>query len=264
MKGASEIFMKPEPQSVLNIPPDVREQVVRYLFDEMDDAERRSLDDSLISTPEFSDTIASIEDELILQYVCGDLDPRLLSRFNEVYMASPAKLARVENARALRRAVQEISAERKPHATRSLQIRLSIAAAAAVILIAAVLWPLRHRFASDRVPEPGKTPYVSFATFSLEPGNTRSGEGAQITLPAGIDEVHFELAVPSAAAAQTYQAVLGTAERPDAWKGVVTPQDGHLVAVVPVKVLRAGDYTLELERSGEEVMTFYFRVAKWQ
>jgi hypothetical protein len=264
MKGAFELLMNPEPQSVLNIPSDVHEQVVRYLLDEMDDAERRTLDDRLISTPEFSDTIASIEDDLIMQYVCGDLDPRLVSRFKEVYLSSPAKLARVEIARALRRAVQEVSAETKPHAARSLQIRFSIAAAAAVILIAAGLWQLGHRSSSDHVAQPGKTSYVSFATFSLEPGNTRSGEGTQITLPPGFDEVHFELNVANAAAVQTYQAVLGTAERPGAWKGVAAPQNGHLVAVVPVKVLRAGDYTLELQRSGEEVMTFYFRVAKWQ
>jgi hypothetical protein len=261
MKGASELFMTREPQPGPNAASGVQEQVVRYLLDEMNDAERRSLDDRLISTPEFSDTIASIEDDLIMQYVRGDLDPRLVSRFYEVYMSSPAKMARVENARALRRAVQEVSAETKPQAARSLQVRLSIAAAAAIILVAAGLWQLRHRSPSDQVTQPAKTTYASFA---LEPGITRSGEGAQITLSPGIDEVHFELAVPNGAALQTYQAVLGTAERPAAWKGVAAPQDGHLVAVVPVKVLRAGDYTLELQRSGEEVMTFYFRVAKWQ
>src|SRR5215471_12944995 len=208
--------MNPEPQPVPNIPADLQEHVVRYLLDEMDDAERRSVDDRLVSTPEFSDTIASIEDDLIMQYVRGDLDPRLVSRFNEVYLSSPAKLARVENARALRSAVREVSAETKPHATRSLQIRLSIAAAAAVILIAAGLWQLGHRSSNVHVTEPGKTSYTLFATFSLEPGITRSGEGAQITVSPGIDEVHFELAVPNAAAGQTYQAVLGTAERPAA------------------------------------------------
>jgi hypothetical protein len=81
-------------------------------------------------------------------------------------------------------------------------------------------------------------------------------------MPSGIEEVHFELALPDATMLQTYDAVLGTAERAAAWKGTAAPRDGRLVAVVPVKLLSAGDYTLELQKGGEEVMTFYFRVAK--
>lgn len=250
--------MERKPQSVPEDPRDIRDKVVRYLLDELDVVERNRLDERLISTPGFSDTIASIEDELIMQYVCGNLEPRVVSRFNEVYMSSPAKLARVENARTLRCAVREVSAERKPYAARSLQIRLSLAAFAAVIILVAVLWPLWRRSPSDHGTKLGKR---SYAAFSLEPGITRSGGGAQIALPRGIDEVHLELAVPNAAD-QAYQAVLGTAERPAAWKGVTAPKDGHLVAVVPLDVLRAGDYRLELQTNGQEVMTFYFRVAK--
>jgi hypothetical protein len=250
--------MEREPQPVSENQREIHDQVVRYLLGEVDDVERNRFDERLMNTPGFSDTVASIEDDLIMQYVRGDLDPRLASRFNEVYMGSAAKKARVEEARALRRAVREVSAERKTHTARSLQIRLSIAAVAAAIVLAAVLFPLWHRSPSDH-GKPGKTSYVS---FSLEPGITRSPEGEQIVLPRGIDEVHLELAVRTATELQTYQAVLGTAERPAAWKGVAAPKDGRLVAVVPLEVLRAGDYMLELQTNGQEVMTFYFRVAK--
>jgi hypothetical protein len=253
--------MTRENQPVPNAPFEIQEQVVRYLLDEMDDAERGRLEERLISTPEFSDTIASIEDDLIMEYVRGDLEPRLASRFNEVYMNSPGKRARVEEAMALRRAVREVAAERKtrPQAARSLRIPLGIAAVAAVIVLAAVLWPLRHRAPGGSVTEP---PKLAYASFSLEPGVTRSGGGAEITLPAGIDEVHFDLAVPDASGVEGYQVVLATAERPVAWKGVAAPKDGRLVAVVPAKVLSAGDYMLELQSNGQEVMTFHFRVAK--
>jgi hypothetical protein len=250
--------MERELQPVPEIPRNLRDQIVRYLLGEVDDVERNNFDERLISMPEFSDTIASIEDELIMQYVRGDLDPRLVPRFNEIYLSSPAKLARVKNAQALGRAVREVSAERVPHTARSLQTRVSIAAVAAVVTLMAVLWPIWRRSPSDH-GKPGKTSYVS---FSLEPGITRSSEGAQIALPRDIDEVHFELAVPHAAALPTYDAVLGTPERPGAWKGVAASQNGHLIVAVPVKVLSAGDYALELQRSGKEVMTFYFRVAK--
>ncbi len=81
-------------------------------------------------------------------------------------------------------------------------------------------------------------------------------------MPDGIDDIHFLLAVPGAPGLQTYQVVVGTPERQAAWKGVATPKDGHLVAVVPVKVLSAGDYRLELQNNGQEVMTFYVRVAR--
>jgi len=251
--------MEREPQPVPNAPPDIREQVIRYLLDEMDDAERAGVDEKLVSAPEFSDAIAATEDDLIMRYVRGDLDPRLLSRFNEVYLSSPAKVARVEKARTLCRAVREISAERKPAVVTSLRIRFSIAAVAATIVLAAVLWPLWHRSPGGTSTPPRQ---VTFASFTLEPGITRSGEGTQITLPRGIDEVHFESTFTNAAPSQTYQAVLGTAERPAAWKGVAVPQDGRLVVVVPVKVLSAGDYMLELQTNGQEATTFYFRVAK--
>jgi hypothetical protein len=130
---------------------------------------------------------------------------------------------------------------------------------AAVIILVAVFSPLWRRSPIDHGTKPGKTSYVS---FSLEPGITRSSEGAQIVLPRDIDEVHFELAVSNAAALQAYDAVLGTSERPGAWKGVAAPQNGYLIVAVPIKALSAGDYTLELQRSGEETMTFYFRLAK--
>lgn len=248
--------MKREPQSAPENPHDINDQIVRYLLGEVDDVERNGFDERFMNTPGFADTVASVEDDLIMQYVRGDLDPHLVSRFSEVYLNSPARLARIEQARTLRHAVQEISAERKPHAARMLRIPLAITAAAAVILLAAIFWPRWHRSHSG---EPAK---IAYASFSLEPGITRSAEGTQITLPQAIDEVHLELALPPAVRLQTYSAVLGTAERPAAWKGLVAPSNGRLIVIVPARILNAGDYTLELQRNGEEVLTFYFRMAK--
>jgi hypothetical protein len=108
------------------------------------------------------------------------------------------------------------------------------------------------------------TKKASYASFVLEPGLSRSGGGyAQISVPPGTDVVRLELALPSAGGdAQTYQATLGTPEKPALWKGAAPREESSAVASVPSSVLLPGDYALELEAGGKEVATYSFRVTR--
>jgi hypothetical protein len=255
--------MKREEQSVAS-PAKSEEVIVRYLLADVSEEESSQMEERLVHDPSFFDVVASVEDDLIMQFVRGDLESSKLSRFNEVYMNSPAKRARVESARAWRQAVRDAAGTRSPRAVNSGWLRFATLAAAAVVIIVAVLWwsPRKHP-----VPPPLATPAqftekISYASFALEPGLTRSQGGTQISLPPGTTEVHFELAVANASAHKSYTAVLGTPERPAAWTSSVSAKDGSLLAVVPAKVLRPGDYTLELRAGREDVATYAFRVAK--
>jgi len=89
-----------------------REQIVRYLLDEMNQIERTQMEERLVRDPSFFETIAAAEDDLIMQYLRGNLGRELLPRFTEVYMESPARRARVESARVLRDAVYVIKSAR--------------------------------------------------------------------------------------------------------------------------------------------------------
>ena len=56
------------------------EQIVRYLLDEMNGEERSALEEHLSREPSFFEVIASAEDDMIMRYVRGDLEIRLLPR----------------------------------------------------------------------------------------------------------------------------------------------------------------------------------------
>ena len=243
---------------MVTLPAENEERIVRYLLDEMGEEERLQLEDRLFHESEFFELVQSVENDLILRFLHGDLNSRLASRFNQVYMNAPARRARVESARVFAQAVRETAARPKHGAV--VGIRFSIAAVAAVIILGALLAP---RLRKQSVPETKRPPVpISYASFLLEPGLTRSGGGSLVTVPPGIEEVQLELALPDPAGHKVYRVVLGTPEHPGVWSGSATSKDATVVARVPAKALVAGDYTLELQADGQDLATYCFRVAK--
>jgi len=245
------------------LPAENEERIVRYLLDEMGEEERLQLEDRLFHEPEFFELVHSVEDELILKFVRGDLESQPAARFSEVYMNEPAKRARVESARAWRQAAGEVAAASRFSPAARLWFRLSVYATAAVILFAVlVLLQLQRKQPVHQFVPTSET--ASFVTFVLEPGLTRSegGGGVEIKVPPGTDLVRLELALPYPSKVPTYHVVVGTPERPAVWDGAASPNNAMAVVNMPAKVLLAGDYALELQANGKEVATYCFRVAK--
>jgi len=243
-------------------PGESEERIVRYLFDEMGEEERSRLEEQLFHDPSFFERVHTVEDDLILRFVRGDLDSQLASRFTEVYMNEPTKRARVESARVWRQAAGEIAASSKLKPAFAFWLRFSAAVAAVVAILFILLSPLlRKKPVQQFVQTSEKT---SYASFQLEPGLTRSRGGQlEINVSPGTDVVLLELALPdSAGRGETYHVVLGTPEHPAAWNGAASAKGAVAVASVPAKVLKAGDYTLELQVDGKDVGTYSFRVAK--
>ena len=248
---------------MVTLPAENEERIVRYLLDEMGEEERLRLEDRLFHEPEFFELVHSVEDELILKFVRGDLESQPASRFSEVYMNEPAKRARVESARAWRQAAGEVAAASKFSPAGGLWFRLSIYATAAVILFAVlVLLQLQRKQPVQQFVQTSQTP--SFVTFVVEPGLTRSEGGGEVEIkvPPGTDLVRLELALPYPGKGETYHVVVGTPERPAVWDGAASPNNAMAVVNIPAKALLAGDYTLELQANGKEVATYSFRVAK--
>jgi hypothetical protein len=250
---------------MVTLPAESEERIVRYLLDEKGEEERLQQEDRLFHEPEFFELVHSVEDELILKFVRGDLESQPAARFSEVYMNEPAKRARVESARAWRQAAGEVAAASKSSPAARLWVRLSVYATAAVILFAVlVLLQLHRKQPLQQFVQISETPSASFVTFVLEPGLTRSeGErGVEIKVPPGTELVRLELTLPYPGKAETYHVVVGTPERPAVWDGAASRKDATVVVSVPVKALLAGDYTLELQADGKDVATYCFRVAK--
>lgn len=246
---------------MVTLPAESEERIVRYLLDEMGEEERLLLEDRLFHEPEFFELVHSVEDELILKFVRGDLGSQPASRFSEVYMNEPAKRARVESARAWRQAAGEVAAASRFSPAARFWFRLSLAAAAAVILVALLL-QLPRKQPVQQFVQTSET--ASIVTFGLEPGLTRSEGGGEmeIKVPPGTDLVRLELALPSPGKAETYHVVVGTPERPAVWNGAASLNNAMVVVNMPAKVLLAGDYSLELQANGKDVATYSFRVAK--
>jgi hypothetical protein len=247
---------------MVTLPAENEELIVRYLLDELEEEERLRLEDRLFHEPEFFELVHSVEDDLILKFVRGDLESQRASRFSEVYMNEPAKRARVESARVWRQAAGEVAAASRFRPSVRFWIRLSVATAAAVILVALLL-PFQRKHPVQQFVQTSET--ASFVTFVLEPGLTRSeGErGVEMKVPPGTDLVRLELALPyPAGRAENYHAVVGSPERPAVWNGEASRNEAMVVVSVPARVLLAGDYTLELQADGKDVATYAFRVAK--
>ncbi len=251
------------------MPLETDEQIVRYLLDEMNEEERSALEEHLSREPSFFEVIASAEDDMIMRYVRGDLESRLLPRFRDVYLNSPSKRARVEQARSLQQAVRDAARSRKPglfsqlFAAKSPGFRVAMLSAAAVLVLMAVLWPLwRNPPLSQQPPLQD----ISQLRVSLSPGLVRGNAGVQITLPSRTRQVQFELTLPKQATDDSYRVILKTPEKPDVWSGLAVRKGLTATVRVPANLLAAGDYTLELQgrtdTSGEGIAIYYLRVMK--
>jgi hypothetical protein len=245
---------------IVTLPPETEGEIVRYLLDEMGDDERSRMEELMAREPSFIDLVESVEDELIMRYVSGDLVGRARARFTEVYMNSPAKRAQVESASTLRQAVEDVTESRKTRSPNKPWPRFAMLAAAAAILLFAVLWPI-WRY-SGRGPNPPPEKIISRISVALEPNLTRSDGEVHFAVPPGTNEVVIQLAFPNPDSRRHYRVSLGTVERPVAWTGSAVPKDSDLVTTVPAEVLASGDYTLQLAADGEELATYYFHVKK--
>ena len=248
------------------------EQIVRYLLGNASEEEVATLEGHLFREPSYFDAVAAVEDSLIMQYLCGKLQARWLPLFEEAYLKSEARRARVESARILRQAVGEACSSRVSwwHTLKtspsSWQVAVLVPALAVLVFgFGWVVW----KNSKQRNP-----PIVAnHIAFRLKPGLQRSGQPGEMPAPqqlswsSEIHEVYLGLELSSLPAYQAYRAVVGTPERPAAWSGPLAMQDGILTAKIPSAVLSLGDYTLQFQgvtsnSNTETIDTYYFRVTK--
>jgi hypothetical protein len=237
---------------------DAQRQIIRYLLDDMDDVERSYFEEEIPLVPTLFDEIASVEDDLIMQYLRGELGGRQRARFVEVYMRAPSKRARVESARILREAVLASREARNGVFYRRPRLTTAALVLAAVTVLVAGLFFTR-KTAPKQAPA---HPDISRISLVLEPGLTRGDTGTQLDVMAKTREVSLELMLPNVAVDGSYHVIIGTVEQPAIWNGLAIAGNGSLLAIVPAEILAPGDYSVQLQHGKETVATYYFRVAK--
>lgn len=251
---------------------DSDERIIRYLLNEMKEEERSRFDKELLVNASLLETVASVEDEMIVLYINGELEPDRVPRFEEVYMGSPARRERVEAFQLLRKAVKREAVARRRqrflarHSLSGVRFALIVSAVALLVLVV-TYWPRGnsvdlHKNAAGQGSE---------VAFLLEPGRERGAAAttANLSVPPGTTQVRFNLktqSVENLLAYGSYQVVLGTPERPEVWNGPAVTEKNLAVVIVPAALLAGGDYTLRLEGVSpagmkQTVATYFFRVA---
>jgi hypothetical protein len=259
-------------------------QIVSYLLGDLAEEERTRLEERFLRDAEYRELIRAVEDDLIDDYVRGELPPHQRELFEKQFSAHPQRAQKVELARALSRALSEprpavktVSIAARAAKTR---VRAPISgfryplAAAAVLIIGLGVWLVMETRRSrpegeqtqtqQQTPAPAEkpptgpgerptpAPQLWIATFVLPPGLVRDGAaGRTFVIPQGTQIVRLRLPLEKGDDFPSYRAELGTASGNSVWKSDSVPAqtDGAGQAVVldvPADLLRPDRYELRL------------------
>lgn len=129
-----------------------RKTVRRYLLQQLSDSEQRALELHLLTDDAASEELTFVEDELIDQYLAGELSRGERARFEKIFLADATRKQKLQAAQALRRYLDKI-----PPATTSKSFNWSsflrragnsffspaigaVAAVLAVVVVGFVVW----------------------------------------------------------------------------------------------------------------------------
>jgi anti-sigma factor RsiW len=266
-------------------------QIVSYLLGELDEADRTRLEERFLRDTEYRDRMRAVEDDLVDEYVRGELAPYQRELFEKQYTTVPTRARKVELARALTKALAEKRPVTEPapvlvnfpgstRLLRSSGIRYSLAAAAVLVIAIGVWLAMESRRSrpevqpqtAEQTPQPEQTPpaareepmdrsapQLSIATFVLVPGLTRDATGeSTFIIPAGTQLVRLRLPLEKGDEFPAYRVELNTVSGNSVWKGdSVRPQADagtqSVVLDVPADLLRSDRYELTLTGVNKEV-----------
>ena len=249
----------------------------RYLLGDATDEERSAIEQEYLENDAALDRIEAAEEDLIEDYLAGQLSPPDRIRFERHYLAAPQHRVRVETIRRLiaRSAVVTgpPAAAAPPGAwTRVRHHGPWLALAASALIVASIaLW--RFDGAEPSGPELAQTPDVYLPSPSPAPAprtfaltlstlGVRSGGGdGPVVIPPDTDVVIVRIAAePDARALEARRATIQTVEGREVWRGTVAndpnPPEGTVARLdIPSSALPPGDYFVTLygsDRGGAE------------
>ena len=265
--------------------------VRRYLLGVADETEAAALERNYFDEPETLDEVASVEDELVEDYLEGRLEPGARQQFERHYLASPRHRARVEAIRRLLGAAQAPAADerpaRPPHPpTIGRSLWWPVGAAAALAMAAgAAIWFSRASssqpptsagpVASPTTPAPQSPPPTPprVLAFAVPPAAVRSGDSSpSLVIPDGIDVVALDLEVGDGdPPLQHPRGVVRTVMGDEVWSSAAR-LDNRPVGIaarleVPASRLAPDDYTIGLidrDAQGRDrgIRTYFLRVRR--
>ena len=252
----------------------------RFLVGEVSQSERDLVEERFMTDSTYFEALEALEDELILDYLRGELPEPWLKGFKARILDSPGRQKRVEDMRAfvtdLRIADRAIAEDdrRTNWAAWWTLPRLGIVATCAAVLATVVVgWRLSTRAPGAIEPATtvvSETPGpIAVATFVLAPGLTRSElrQANVFRVPAGVNQINLELTIPGAVPARVgarLRRVGGSDVNVPREPAVeATPSGAKVTWPVPLRLPR-GDYLLTITPTtapgGEPLATRFFTI----
>jgi hypothetical protein len=166
----------------MNESSNLRELLLKYRANELDDAERERIDVRMMSDPEFSDALQEAEYDLLDAYAAGELSSedraRVERAFSPEQRLTPITMTKVDSTAPAQHARVLVMPKRvmPPSRRRGWVVPLTIAAGLVIALLLAVSWrrnqvavPAREIANRPAVPELHRAPEVSAPTASAKP-----------------------------------------------------------------------------------------------
>lgn len=258
-------------------PVDEQKHARDYLLGYLDEGERRSVEERLITDPEYLKEVLIVESELMEEYLDGVLPERDKEGFVEHVLATERQVEKLRIAKALSASIRVDAAANSPPAAkkishpfspkrllsnlshmRSWGVRLSVSAIVLLIVFGVLMIIHRRRSLEYQVAELNTQEYLDakgiFHGFMIGPLRTGlfrdEEEVNKFVIPETESLVQLRLQI-GAGDYQAFQAALQTDEN----KEVLTINDlkdkrigeQRLVIIyLPTKVLTPGDYQLRL------------------
>ena len=270
-----------------------QETIRRYLLGQTPLEDSSKVEERLLTDGEFYQELLIVEDELIDQYLSGELSEPDRKGFEPHFLLPPERQQKLRFARSLKKYVssvgtaqlhESIATTESSEAAKEvggpvpkkrrffsfMPVRnpiISYALAAAILLIfGGASWVVFNNWRTPAPREPGRVLAVV-----LTPGLTRdNGEIKKIPVPPGIDTVELQLQIASVDQYQSYRALLQTTEgveklRVDDLKATTIGPSVVVRLQLTAGLLTRGDYYVKL--SGltprgeyEDVGRYSFRV----
>lgn len=267
-------------------------KIRQFLLGDLEEAEREGLEELFLTDLTFRDQVLMVENELIDEYLGGELDQNDTNKFRQVFAAVPEQLRKLRIARSVRNYAQselardmpvfdltpEPTPPLAPETARRNKAYIYLAIAAALIVIAlGSIWLIRRaQFGQQAAQENNRHSEVekqlaaanAAATGSVEspePGviplmlasvsTRRPGPGPSLALNSGADA--FDLWLVPTTQYQTYNASLTRVDTRDRFDVFGLPlqseKEAKLVRLrLPAKLFAPGLYEMELKAVGPD------------
>jgi hypothetical protein len=268
-----------------------------YLLGSASDEEADHIEEQYFARPEVLDQLTAVENDLIDEYVAGQLTPAEQELFDERYGDSPRRRLRVAVSRRLRAEARDsrlpvaIDSHKPPSTVTNvwpLVVGVGVAAAA-IVAIAVNAWLVRPtlptapptastpatpppiRSESER-PSPSQ-PHVppdtpstpSVVALALSPLHVRTAAApATLSIPPGADRVVVRLQGETNDGDLSGTAVVRTVAGSEVWRGEAVFEDGQppdARVEIPALLLRVDDYVIELlgrDPAGREIERYSY------